>query len=217
MQLIHTIMPILATQSLTYQYPSGKELHFNDFSCSLGNNLLVLGKSGSGKTSLLHLLSGILSPSAGEVSYDEVLLGRLKPGEKDLFRGRNIGMIFQKHFFIQGISIMENIKAACFLGGSQPDTTYIDNMLKQLDIQQLAHKKPDQLSEGEQQRFSIARAMANKPSWILADEPTSSLDDDNCNNFLALMNLSFQEKPVSWIIATHDNRLKSHFTQIFNL
>jgi ABC-type lipoprotein export system ATPase subunit len=210
-------MPTLATQSLTYKYPSGKELTFTDFSYPLGTNILVLGKSGSGKTSLLHLLSGILTPSAGEVAFDDMLLNSLKPGEKDHFRGKNIGMIFQKHFFIQGISILENIKAACLLGGTRPDTSYIDNMLKQLNIHQLVHKKPDQLSEGEQQRFSVARAMANKPSWILADEPTSSLDDDNCRNFVELMNLSIQDKPVSWIIATHDNRLKNHFTQIYNL
>jgi ABC-type lipoprotein export system ATPase subunit len=210
-------MPTLEIQSLTYKYPSGKELSFRDFSCSLGDNLLILGKSGSGKTSLLHLLSGVLSPSGGDVKVDEVWMSKLKPGEKGQFRGKHIGMIFQKHFFIQGISIMENIKAACFIGGNQPDHAYLHNMLELLDIHQLAHKKPGQLSEGEQQRFSVARAMANKPSWILADEPTSSLDDENCENFVGLMNLSFRENPVSWIIATHDNRLKTHFSNIYNL
>lgn len=208
---------MLTIKSLIYRYPSGRELRFNDFSCSPGENMLILGNSGSGKTSLLHLLSGLLSPLSGGVMFDDTSLSELSGSETDRFRGKNIGMIFQKHFFIEGISVMENLKAACRLSGDKVNMDYLILMLQMLGIDQLAHKKPEQLSEGEQQRFSIARAMANNPSWIFADEPTSSLDDDNCENFISLMNLSLSEKPVSWLIATHDNRLKSHFTNIYNI
>ncbi len=208
---------MLSVKSLIYSYPSGRELRFNDFSCSQGENMLILGNSGSGKTSLLHLLSGILSPLSGGVMFDNTTLSNLSGSEKDRFRGKNIGMIFQKHFFIEGISVMENLKAACRLSGNRVNMEHLKLMLQMLGIDKLAQKKPEQLSEGEQQRFSIARAMANNPSWIFADEPTSSLDDDNCENFIRLMNLSLSDNPVSWLIATHDNRLKSHFTNIYNL
>jgi putative ABC transport system ATP-binding protein len=210
-------MTNLIVKSLTYQYPAGRELVFSDFSCKGGENLLLLGQSGSGKTSLLHLLSGILTPATGCIAYGDVNLGNLSAGQRDHFRGKNIGMIFQKHFFIDGISVLENLKAACKLAGNQTDVMYLQKLLLSLEINHLANKKPSELSEGEQQRFSIARALANRPSWIMADEPTSSLDDTNCRNFVNLMNVTESDNPVSWIIATHDGRLKPYFSQIYNL
>jgi ABC-type lipoprotein export system ATPase subunit len=208
---------MLITQSLTYQYPSGGELTFPDFSCNKGENMLILGKSGSGKTTLLHLLAGILSADGGRIVFDDNCLNEMGAAQTDSFRGKNIGMVFQKHFFMEGISVMENLKLACKLAETKVDTLYLENLLNKLEISHLAYNKPDQLSEGEQQRFSIARALVNKPSWILADEPTSSLDDDNCRNFVNLMQLSVLDKPVSWIIATHDTRLKEFFSNVYTL
>jgi ABC-type lipoprotein export system ATPase subunit len=208
---------MLLIHSLKYNYPAGKKLHFRDFTCPQGQNMLLLGRSGSGKTTLLHLLAGILSPAGGEIVYNDHNFSALKAAEKDQYRGSHIGMIFQKHYFIDGISVLENLKASARVGGSHSDSHYLEGILQQLEIAHLAAKKPGQLSEGEQQRFSIARALANKPSWILADEPTSSLDDANCENFVALMKQNYTHKPVSWIIATHDSRLKNHFSSVYQL
>ncbi len=210
-------MSILSATSLSYHYPSGKALSFPDLTCAEGENMLITGMSGSGKTSLLHLLSGILSASQGEVKYGTVSLTEMTHAEKDSFRGNTIGMVFQKHFFIDGISVMENLRAARRLAGNDADTAYLQKLTEGLGIAHLGGKKPSHLSEGEQQRFSIARALANNPSWILADEPTSSLDDMHCEMFIELMGLSFSPQPLSWIIATHDGRLKPHFSNVYNL
>ncbi len=208
---------MLTTHSLIFQYPSGTPFSFPDLQCKPGNNLLILGESGSGKTTLLHLLSGILTPQSGDIDADGIKLNQLKMTERDAFRGKHMGMIFQKHFFMEGLSVFENLKAAQKLSGSATDIHHLDQVMVKLGIKNLSRKKPYKLSQGEQQRFSIARALANKPSYVLADEPTSSLDDRNCEKFIELIRLSFTGKPVSWIIATHDQRLKKYFPNIYEL
>ncbi|MFN2396315.1 MAG: ABC transporter ATP-binding protein, partial [Bacteroidales bacterium] len=182
-----------------------------------GQNLLVIGQSGNGKTTLLHLIAGILSPSKGEIWINSTSITDLKNAEKDVFRGNKVGMIFQKHFFMEGLSVMENLKAAQRLSGSKRDEKHLINLIGKLEISHLSGKKPFKLSQGEQQRFSIARALANKPALVLADEPTSSLDDKNCELFLELITLPLTNNPVSWIIATHDQRLKDHFSNVYTL
>lgn len=208
---------MLTTHSLIFQYPSGNPFAFPDLQCKAGESLLILGDSGSGKTTLLHLLSGILTPQSGDLDVDGTKINQLENTERDAFRAKQMGMVFQKHFFIEGLSVFENLKAAQKLSGSLSDTSHLEQLMEKLGISHLSKKKPYKLSQGEQQRFSIARALANKPSYVLADEPTSSLDDRNCEKFIELMQLPLTEKPVSWIIATHDQRLKKYFSNIYEL
>ncbi len=208
---------MITTQNLSYQYRNGKSLHFKDLSCNTGDDLLILGASGSGKTTLLHLLSGILQPGQGDIFLNGKKISEFTSKDRDIFRGNHMGMIFQRHYFLQGLTVFENLLAAQKLSGNQVNKSLLLELAEKLDIIGLAHQKPSSLSQGEQQRFSIARALANKPSWILADEPTSSLDDENCKKFLELIRLPLSHKPVSWIIASHDNRLKDHFQNIYKL
>ncbi len=210
-------MSELSTHHLTYSYPAGWKMTFPGLTCHAGNNLLIHGKSGSGKTTLLHLLAGLLTPAGGEIKFGDVVMSALGAAEKDRFRGQHIGMIFQKHLFIEGISLVENLKAARKMAGNPHDSGYLYSLMEALSIGHLAQKKANELSEGEQQRFSIARALANKPGWVLADEPTSGLDDANCASFMELMNRSAVAGPVSWLIASHDNRLKEHFAHVYHL
>ncbi len=208
---------MLTTHSLIFQYPYGNPFAFPDLQCKAGESLLILGESGSGKTTLLHLLSGILTPQSGDLEVDGTKINQLKNTERDVFRGKQMGMVFQKHFFMEGLSVFENLKAAQKLSGSLSDISHLEQLMEKLGISHLSKKKPYKLSQGEQQRFSIARALANKPSYLLADEPTSSLDDRNCEKFIELIRLPLTEKPVSWIIATHDQRLKKYFSNIYEL
>lgn len=210
-------MKFVKTQNLSYTYPDGKKISFADLYCPKGEKLLITGKSGSGKTTLLHLLAGILSSDGGTIEYDGHDITAFNPARMDQFRGRNIGMVFQQHIFIEGISILDNLKAARRLAENLDDIDYLRTLLRKFDISRLSVQKPHQLSEGEKQRLSIVRALANKPSWILADEPTSSLDDENCNHFIDMMNLTESEFAVSWIIATHDQRLKNYFKNVYDL
>ncbi len=208
---------MLITSSLSYKYPAGSEFNFPDLECAVGEKILVTGQSGNGKTTLLHLISGILSPSEGKIWIDNTCTTDLKNNEKDSFRGQKTGMIFQKHFFMESLSVLENLKAAQHLSGSRRDEEHLVHLMEKLGISNLSGKKPYKLSQGEQQRFSIARALANKPALVLADEPTSSLDDKNCELFLDLITLPLTKNPVSWVIATHDQRLKNHFTNVYTL
>lgn len=202
--------------NLTYRYSGNKYLEFPDFFCEKGQRLLITGSSGSGKTTLLHLLAGILKPHTGKIKAGVTRLDSLSPSERDLFRGKHIGMIFQKHLFLSGMSIYQNLLVAQKISGKKSKNLhYLDEILKKLDIDSLRNKKPDQLSQGEQQRFSIARALANQPDWVLADEPTSSLDDKNCQNFIAAIDKVGEN--TGWIIASHDQRLKPYFSKVYSL
>jgi putative ABC transport system ATP-binding protein len=211
-------MNLVKTEKLTFCYPSsGIEYAFPDIQLEKGENLLLTGKSGSGKTTLLHLLAGILIPTGGSVVIDGVTTGALRAHEMDQFRGKKIGLIFQENYFIESLSVMNNLTYTSILCGLKPDKVHIGNLLRELDIAALSGKKPGKLSRGELQRFSIARALVNKPVVLLADEPTSSLDDENCGRFADLMKQVSVSHGLSLIVATHDGRLKPGFTNSINL
>lgn len=207
---------MLSVQKVKYQYQGGETLSFNDLEIAKGKKVLITGNSGTGKTTLLHLLAGILTPSSGEIRQNNVIINHLQPKERDKFRGKNTGMIFQKHVFLEGMSMRKNLLLASGLTGQKASVNeHLNNLLNQLDILDLQNKKPSELSQGELQRFSIVRALALQPTWVLADEPTSSLDDKNCKNFVELINKVGSES--GWVIATHDKRLKDHFETVYSL
>lgn len=211
-------MNLVKTEKLTFCYPSsGIAYAFPDIQLEKGENLLLSGNSGSGKTTLLHLLAGILAPSGGSVVIDGEDTALLKAHEMDTFRGKKIGLIFQENYFIESLSVMSNLTYTSILCGLKPDKVHIGNLLRELDIAALSGKKPAQLSRGELQRFSIARALVNKPVVLLADEPTSSLDDENCVRFIDLMKQVSLSHSLSLIVATHDGRLKPGFANRINL
>ena len=211
-------MNIVETEKLTFRYSSSEQEHsFPDIQLSKGENLLVLGKSGSGKTTLLHLLSGLLAPLSGSVCINNTLTGTLKAHEMDKFRGEKIGIIFQENYFIESLSVLNNLYYISMLCGLKPDKVFIEKLLNELDVSGLSGKKPGQLSRGELQRFSIARALVNKPVVLLADEPTSSLDDENCMRFIELMKQVCGSHNLSLVVATHDGRLKPGFRNCITL
>lgn len=208
---------MLKVKNLSYRYGDGKPLSFNDFELAAGYRLLVLGESGSGKTTLLHLIAGILRPGSGTVTINGTELSQLQGGRLDLYRGRHIGMVFQRQLFLQGLSVFDNLVAARRFAGLPEDRAYLDELTASLGISALKHKRPQDLSQGEQQRFGIARALANRPLLVLADEPTSSLDDRNCDRFTRLIREEPAGHQACWIIATHDRRLKKDFGRVYGL
>ena len=134
----------------------------------------------------------------------------------DKFRGINIGIVFQKPHFISSLTINENLKLAQYLSPSKISGD-AKKILESLNIKDKYQQKPNQLSEGEKQRASIALALINSPSLILADEPTSSLDDFNCNNVIKLLKKQANDHKAQLIVITHDARLKKHFKNNLNL
>jgi len=208
---------MLQTNQLIFKYPGGQSLSFPDLQIDKTENLLITGNSGSGKTTLLHLLTGILTPTAGSVEINNVELSKLSQDKLDAFRGKTLGLIFQSNLFISSLNMLDNLMLAQTLPGFPKNRKIIEMLAQELSVEHLLKKRPHQLSQGEQQRFSVARALANQPLILFADEPTSSLDDENCNRFITLLKKTGQNHNLALAIATHDARLKNHFSNILNL
>ena len=207
---------MIKIESLKFSYDGKKYFDFPDINLDSGENLLIIGNSGIGKTTLLHLLAGILKPESGSINVSGIDISKFSDTELDKFRGDNIGIVFQKPHFISSLTIYENLKLAQYLSSSK---TSVDakKILESLNIKDKYQQKPNQLSEGEKQRASIALALINSPSLILADEPTSSLDDFNCNNVIKLLKKQAKDHKAQLIVITHDARLKKHFKNNLNL
>ena len=207
---------MIKTESLKFSYDGKKYFDFPDINLDSGENLLIIGNSGLGKTTLLHLLAGILKPESGSISISGTDISKFSDTELDKFRGDNIGIVFQKPHFISSLTINENLKLAQYLSPSKISGD-AKKILESLNIKDKYQQKPNQLSEGEKQRASIALALINSPSLILADEPTSSLDDFNCNNVIKLLKKQANDHKAQLIVITHDARLKKHFKNNLNL
>lgn len=202
---------MLHTHDIRFSYTPEVSFCFPDIHCSSGEALLITGASGKGKTTLLHLLGGILPPSSGNINISDTNIGTLSGKQLDAFRGRNIGIIFQQSHFVQSLSVLENLLLAQWLSGNKRDGGKAMAILEQLNIAGHATKKTAALSQGQQQRVSIARALINGPRLILADEPTSSLDDDHCMQVARLLQEEVAKSKAALVIVTHDQRLKNIF------
>ena len=207
---------MIKTESLKFSYDGKKYFDFPDINLDSGENLLIIGNSGIGKTTLLHLLAGILKPESGSINISGTDISKFSDTELDKFRGDNIGIVFQKPHFISSLTINENLKLAKYLSRSKTSGD-AKKILESLNIKDKYQQKPNQLSEGEKQRASIALALINSPSLILADEPTSSLDDFNCDNVIKLLKTQAKDHKAQLIVITHDARLKKHFKNNLNL
>ena len=206
---------MLETKNLRFKYDNNLELNFPDIKTSK-ENLLILGASGIGKTTFLHLLSGLLKPMNGEIDLLGTKISKLKMSEMDRFRGKNIGIVFQKPHFINSLTVKENLQLAQYIS-KKSDKNRIQSLLENLGIEDKANKKTQNLSQGEKQRVSIALAIVNSPKLILADEPTSSLDDLNCDKVINILKNQASKYKAKLIIITHDYRLKKHFKNTLSL
>jgi len=198
---------VLKITALKYRYPGGEAFDFPDFECREKEQLLVLGSSGVGKSTLLHLLGGLLSTKKGTIELDGQDMTKLSNKALDQFRGNNIGIIFQKNHFISSLSVLENLLMSQYFSGGTEDEKKCKTLLDRLNIGNKANKRINTLSEGQKQRVAIARALANNPKLILADEPTSALDDQNCKEVIALLEEQAQLANAALVIVTHDVRL----------
>lgn len=206
---------LLIANSLKYAHPGQSEISFPDVQVDSGDSLLILGKSGSGKTTLLNLLAGLLKPKQGEVVLDDVALTSISGQKLDLFRGKNIGIVFQKPHLIAALNVRQNLELAHFF--SKKKGQDIVQLLSDLGISEKGNSSVLTLSEGEAQRVSIARALATSPKLILADEPTSSLDDVNTEKVIQLLKAQAAKIGAALIIVTHDQRVKNHISNFIEV
>lgn len=208
---------MLQLKSVSHTYNGMEVLNFSDWNIQRGENWLLLGESGSGKTTLLHILTGIIKPTKGQVLINETDLYKLSSRELDRFRGRNIGLVFQQPHLIKSLTVEENLKLAQTFAKLPEDKSRIEQVLSELGMGQKMKSYPAELSQGQLQRASIARAVLNKPALLIADEPTSSLDNKNAKAVINLLLKLSESSNSTLIISTHDDRVKEAFSKEYVL
>lgn len=201
---------MIHTHELTYTYPLGATLRFPDVQLPQGGVLVLRGNSGSGKSTWLALLAGLLTPQGGALTVAGQLLNSLSASQRDAWRAKNLGFLPQKLHLSEALTVAGNLSLAYFAAGLPDNAAAKARILKtldSLDVADLAHRKPSQLSGGQAQRVALARAVLLHPKIILADEPTASLDDDAAESALQLLQVSAQRSQATLVVATHDQRV----------
>jgi putative ABC transport system ATP-binding protein len=208
---------MIRTQSLEFSYNGDKLFRFTDLNLEQGSQWLILGTSGSGKTTLLHLLSGLLKAAGGKIEIAGKDLTAMTETQRDAFRGKEMGLVFQKAHLIEVLNVEDNLKLAQYMAGLPTDKGRIKEALEELQLGHKLKSKPYELSQGEQQRVCIARAVLNKPSVLFADEPSASLDDLNTEKVLHLLQNQASKYGATLVIVTHDQRLKGKISNQITL
>ncbi|MDW5442860.1 ABC transporter ATP-binding protein [Polaromonas sp. SM01] len=198
---------MISTRQLAYQYAGGPDLRFEDMDVAQGGVLLLRGASGSGKSTWLALAAGLLTPGAGDITVAGQSLKSLGKVAGDAWRAKTIGFLPQKLHLSSALSVFANLAMAQWAAGQAQDERRIAEALTALDVQDLAARKPAQLSGGQAQRVALARAVLLQPQVILADEPTASLDDEAARQAVELLQATAKRYGSTLVIATHDSRV----------
>lgn len=201
-------MELLRVENLSKSYGKGEAkvdaLKNINLSIKKGEFVAIVGPSGSGKSTLLHLLGGVDKPTSGNVFINDINIYDLKEKDLAIFRRRNIGLIYQFYNLIPVLTVKENILLPAELDNRKIDKEYLEDLLKTLDLKERENHLPSELSGGQQQRTSIGRALINRPSIVLADEPTGNLDSKNSKEIVELLKVSVKKYNQTLIMITHD-------------
>lgn len=204
---------MLEIRGLRHDYAGRTVLDVPSWDVAAGEASLVLGPSGCGKSTLLGVVSGLLTPTTGDVRVNGENVAALSAARRDAFRARHVGIVLQTLHLIAVVSVRENLRLAQRLAGRAVDDARIDAVLEGLGIAALAARPARELSLGEAQRVAIARSVVNRPALLLADEPTSALDDANCAKAIELLLGQAKACGAALVVATHDHRIRSRFSR----
>ncbi|WP_298706101.1 ABC transporter ATP-binding protein [uncultured Veillonella sp.] len=215
---------MIEIKNLIHRYKDGEQyidaLHVPHFKADTASQWCLTGVSGSGKSTLLHCLAGLLRPTEGEIIIDDMNLTASSPKDITNWRREHVGYIFQDFNLLPFLSAKENITTGAYFSHLSDKLLYendLEQLMVSMDIVGFAHKKPAQLSKGEQQRVAIARALIKNPTLLLADEPTANLDAHNSEIVLNLLTSYCQNQGATLIIATHDTTIMEAFTNQLHL
>lgn len=209
--------PAVDIASLSHGFGAKPLFVIDELRIAQGERLAVIGPSGCGKTTLLGLIAGLMKPRAGRVCVHGEDMADMDEAARDQFRGAHIGILFQRHHLIAALTLQQNLALAMSLAGRPADPARIGALLAALDLAPLAHQKPATLSGGEMLRACLARALVNRPQLLLADEPTSSLDDARAQAVIALLQREATANDATLIVATHDARVRESFDRVLDL
>ena len=202
-----TTLAVLMARGLTLARNGRVFARLPDLDLTPGRSVAILGASGSGKTTALLALAGIRAPTAGTIAVEGTDLWRLPAQQRDRFRGRRIGLVFQSFHIVDAVSVAANLALAARCAGLPNEPGRIASLLQRLGIADIANRRADRISQGQAQRVAVARALFNRPAVVLADEPTSALDDGNAATLLSLLKDNAAGEGAALVIATHDRRV----------
>jgi putative ABC transport system ATP-binding protein len=201
----------------TFVQPDGSQLHILDipeFEVEAGEQVVVVGRSGCGKTTLLHVIAGISRPTEGRVKIDGWDMTLMEEAEVDQFRAERIGYVFQTFNLLPSFTAFENVLLGMTFGRVKVDKDRARHLLRRVGLEHRLTHKPPMLSVGEQQRVAVARALANRPQLILADEPTANVDMGNQQQIVDLLRETCREESVALILVTHAPEVAEQFERI---
>lgn len=199
---------MLTLRNLCKSFDNGSErlplFHHLDLALPAGEITLLLGQSGCGKSTLLNLIAGLIAPDEGEIWLGETRIDNRSPDERARLRGRHFGIVYQDFNLLPTLNVAENLALPLAINGLPPDEARIDQLLQRLDMSHKRHAWPEQLSGGQRQRVALARALIHQPSWLLADEPTGSLDEHNAEQVMALMVAAVRGTGAGLLLVSHN-------------
>jgi len=188
-------------------------INISDFLLNDNEHIAITGESGTGKSTFLNLVSGILEADSGEIFLNDIDIAKLSESRRDIFRAKNMGYIFQTFNLLQGFTALENVMIGMMFAG-KTDKQRSENALRRVGLVNRMNNKPSELSVGEQQRVGIARAIVNHPNLLLADEPTANLDNTNSDSVIELIKDLCDENRISLILVSHEKEVISKFPNV---
>jgi len=204
----------------SYEEPGGKRLQILDidsYQLGEGEQAVLIGRSGGGKTTLLHVIAGIAQADDGKIEIDGLDIMRLYEAGRDRFRAEKIGYVFQTFNLLRGFTAIENVLLGMTFAKGKKDTSRARQLLDRVGLSHRLHHKPNAMSVGEQQRVAVARALANKPRLLLADEPTANVDPSNQQQVIDLIRGTCDEEKVTLLMVTHAMEVANQFDRVDRL
>lgn len=192
-------------------------LNIPQFAVAAGEQVVLMGRSGSGKTTLLHTIAGLMKPDSGSVQIDGIDVTRLPEAGRDRMRAEKIGYVFQTFNLLAAFSALENVLLGMSFRGAGADEGRARQLLDRVGLSHRLTHKPAMLSVGEQQRVAVARALANQPKLLLADEPTANVDSGHQQQIVDLIRETCREENVALLLVTHTNDVAAQFDRVVNL
>ena len=212
-------MPVLSLKQLlkSYEQPDGVSVdvvRVDTFAMESGQQVALRGTSGSGKTTFLNLIAGILAADAGSIEIDGQDMAALPESRRDRLRAGSMGYIFQTFNLLQGYTALDNVVLGMAFGPGGADRAHARELLERVGLGGRLHHRPRQLSTGQQQRVAVARALANRPKLVLADEPTGNLDPRNSREALQLIREVCRENGAALLLVSHDEEVLAQFEDV---
>ncbi len=213
-------MLLLKDVRKSFREPDGSELpilNVSHFELAAGEQAVLMGRSGSGKTTLLHVIAGISRPDSGIVRIDGCDITRLSEAGRDRFRADKLGYVFQTFNLLPGFTALENVLLGMSFAGRRADAQRARQLLDRVGLSHRLTHRPAMLSVGEQQRVAVARALANRPKLLLADEPTANVDSGHQQAIIDLVRETCQEEDVALLLVTHTHEVAEQFARVDRL